>query len=285
MSELIVNILLLVFGAALGSFINVLGFRYSTKNGFKDALAGRSRCQYGGHELKWIDLIPIFSFLFLRGKCRTCKKPISWRYPLVEVLAALTALFVPLQIGFGIPALLWVVCFWTLLLISIIDLRLKIIPNSLVILIAVSGLGLVAYKYFDGVFDKPIGSGGISSMGMYYLTFIIGHNVLLNYLYALIFALMLFGWAYLLSKGKAMGMGDVKLATALGAWFILPDMVLAMALAFIVGSVVGLIMMRFGKLKFKSSVPFGPVMATGVTLVFFFGYDIVNAYFKIFGLF
>src|SRR3989344_385215 len=105
MPEVAINILLLVFGAAMGSFISVLGFRYSMSKGFRDALTGRSRCQHGGHGLTWVDLVPIFSFLCLLGKCRTCKKSISWRYPLIEASAALIAFFVPAQIGFGIPAL------------------------------------------------------------------------------------------------------------------------------------------------------------------------------------
>ena len=285
MPEVAVNILLLVFGATIGSFLNVLGFRYSVKSGFKDALTGRSKCQHGGHKLGWVDLIPVFSFLFLRGKCRTCKKLISWRYPLVEVLAALVALFVPLQIGFGIPALLWAVCLWVLLLISIIDLRLKIIPDSLVIFLVVLGAGLMAFQHANGLFGGGLtGFRGISSLGAYYLAFSVGQNIWLNHLYASLFALALFGGVHAASKGKAMGLGDVKLVTALGVCLVFPDMVLAPMLAFITGSIVGLIMMRLGKLKFKSSLPFGPFIATGVTLVFFFGYDIVNAYFKIFGL-
>ncbi|MCR4261080.1 MAG: prepilin peptidase [Candidatus Colwellbacteria bacterium] len=281
----VTNALLIIFGAAIGSFINVLGFRYSTKNKFGNALRGRSKCQHGGHGLKWLDLIPVFSFLFLRGKCRTCHKPISWRYPIVEALAGLVALFVPLQIGFGIPALLWVLGFWTLLLISIIDLRLQIIPNSLVIFLAALGVGSMAYQYTDGLWGDWLRYYEISSLGAYYLTFRIGSSILLNHVYATLVALALFGGIYIASKGKAMGLGDVKLVAALGAWLVFPDMVLAMALSFIVGSIVGLTMMALGKLKFKSGIPFGPFIATGVTLVFFFGYDIVNAYFKIFGFF
>jgi len=284
-SSMVTEIISLIFGAAIGSFINVLGFRYSTRNGFKAALRGRSRCQHGGHELKWLDLIPVLSFLFLRGQCRTCRKSISWQYPIVEMLAALVALFVPLRMGFSLPTLLWVLGFWTLLLISIIDLRLQIIPNSLVIFLAALGVGLIASQYTDGLWGKVLEYNGISSLGAYYILFRIGNSAFFNHLYAIIFAFALFGGVHFASKGKAMGLGDVKLATVLGVWFVFPDMVLAIALSFIVGSIVGLIMMGFGKLKFKSGIPFGPFMATGVTLVFFFGYDIVNAYFKIFGIF
>lgn len=284
MSEVATNILLLVFGAAIGSFINVLGFRYSTKKGFADALTGRSKCPHCGHELGWMDLIPVFSFLLLMGKCRTCKRPISWRYPTVEILAALVALLVPLTIGFGVDALLWVLGLWILLLISIIDFRLKIIPNSLVILLGTLGVGLMIFKYFTGVFDDPLGVRGVSLIGAHYLSFQIGENALLNHLWAALFCFALFGGLYFLSKGRAMGLGDVKLSIVLALWLTFPDMVLAMALSFIVGSIVGLLMIRFGRLKFKSNVPFGPFMAIGVTLVFFLGYDIVNAYFKVFGL-
>lgn len=285
MLEVVTDILLLVFGAAIGSFINVLGFRYSVKKGFRDALFGRSKCPHCKHQLGWMDLIPALSFIFLMGKCRYCKKPISWRYLLGEVSAALIALFVPLQIGFGIPALLWAICLWTLLLISIVDFRLKIIPDSLVLLITILGFGLIVFKYSNGYFDELTRFNGVSLMGAHYLTFSIGKNILMNHFYSILFALGLFGGLYGLSRGRAMGMGDVKLASALGLWLIFPDMVLAMALAFIVGSIVGLVLMQLKKLKFKSNVPFGPFIAAGVTLVFFFGYDIVNGYFKIFGIF
>lgn len=284
MPGVVSNIFLFAFGAAAGSFIGTLGMRYSARKGFKDALEGRSRCEHGGHELKWMDLIPIASFIFLGGRCRTCKGRISLKYPLIEAVAGLIALYVPLRMGFGMPALFFVVGLWTLLLISIVDLRLKLISDGLVGFVFLLGVGLLALKYSGGLFDAPAGFEGVSFLGAYYLTFRAGQAVLMNHLYALVFSLVLFGGIHALSKGKAMGLGDVKLAAALGPWLVLPDMVLAAALAFVAGSIVGLGMMGLGKLKFKSSVPFGPFIAAGVTLVVFFGYDIADAYFKIFGL-
>ncbi|MDP3953409.1 MAG: prepilin peptidase [bacterium] len=284
MPEAAVNIALFVLGAAVGSFLNVLALRFSEESGFGPALRGRSKCPHCGRTLTWSELIPIFSFLAQGGKCRGCKGRISLVYPTVELLAGLIAVFVPLHLGFGVPALIWVLALWTLLLISAIDLRLGLIPNGLVALLAALGGTLFAYKHFLGYFEGLIGSKTASYIGHYYLTFRVGESVLVNHLLAGGFGLVLFGGIYLLSKGKAMGLGDVKLVAALGTLLVLPDMVLAVALSFMVGSVVGLGMMKFGKLEFKSSVPFGPFLAIGVTFVLFFGYDIVDAYFKLFGI-
>ncbi|MEX2054033.1 MAG: prepilin peptidase [Candidatus Colwellbacteria bacterium] len=284
MPEVAVNIMLFVLGAAIGSFLNVLAMRFSEESGFKLAAKGRSRCPHCSKTLTWSELIPLLSFVAQGRRCRECKKPISWVYPGVELLAGLIAVFVPLHLGYGIPALMWVLVLWTLLLISAIDLRLGLIPNGLVVLVGLFGGTIFTYKYLMGYFEVISASKVVSYIGHYYLTFRAGDSVLINHLFAIGFGLALFGGIYLLSKGKAMGLGDVKLAAALGTLLVLPDMVLAMALSFIVGSGVGLGMMKFGKLKFKSSVPFGPFMAIGVTLVFFFGYDIVDAYFTLFGL-
>jgi len=284
MPDVAVRITLFVLGTAIGSFINVLALRYSEKNGFKRAMRGRSKCPHCSKTLKWYELIPIVSFLIQLGKCRGCGKGISLMYPAVELAAGLIALYVPLQLGYGVAACIWAVALWTLLLMSFIDLRLKLIPNGLVVLLTTLGSGLFLYRYSTGYFSDYVGSKGISFIGHYYLTFRVGSEALVNYLWAVAFGLVLFGGIYLLSKGKAMGLGDVKLAGALGTLLVFPDMVAAMALSFIVGAAVGLVLMKWKGMSFKSSVPFGPFMALGVTLVFFFGYDIVNAYFKLFGL-
>ncbi|MDP3953750.1 MAG: prepilin peptidase [bacterium] len=284
MLEAAVNIALFILGTAIGSFLNVLAFRFSEKSGFGPAMKGRSKCPHCSKVLTWSELVPILSFLIQGGECRGCKGRISLVYLTVEFLAGLIAVFVPIHLSFGVPALIWVLVLWTLLLISAIDLRLGLIPNGLVALVAALGGTLFAYRYFSGYFETFIGSKTASYIGHYYLTFSVGESVLINHLLAIGFGLALFGGVYLLSKGKAMGLGDVKLAGALGTLLVLPDMVLAVALAFIVGSLAGIIMMKFGKLQFKSSVPFGPFLAIGVTFVLFFGYDIVDAYFKLFGI-
>jgi len=269
----------------VGSFLNVLGTRYSEKDGFRLAAHGRSRCPHCGKSLNWYELVPIFSFIFLRGKCLKCKKKISLQYPSVEILTGLVFLLVPLTLGQGIPAAIWVIAFLSFILISIIDIRLKIIPDKLVALIAILGVLLLVFYRSTGKFGLVNGKISGSFLGSYAISFWIGEpNIYLNYAIGALFGLLFFGAIYFLSKGKAMGFGDVKLAGAVGLLLGWPDIALALILAFITGAVYGSALILRGKKEMKSVIPFGPFIILGVTLVFFFGYYILNGYFSAFGL-
>ena len=126
---------LFILGAAIGSFLNVLASRYSEKTGFRRALRGRSRCDKCKRTLCWYELIPILSFVALRGQCRTCNKSIPGLYTLVEIIAGLLTVLVPLQIGFTPLALIWVAVFWLLLLLSLFPIILgpvQLVPFVLV---------------------------------------------------------------------------------------------------------------------------------------------------------
>ncbi|MDP3785445.1 MAG: prepilin peptidase, partial [bacterium] len=167
---------LFVFGLAFGSFLNVVALRArrwtrnppaggTQKNAEDSILSGRSRCMRCGTTLRWHELIPLLSFLFLRGKCRTCKEKISWQYPIVELLSGLIFLFSPLYFarffgvgnlfffrpelwGFYFFVFVWVVAFWLLLLMSVIDIRHYIIPDELNMMLGVFGVFLVGLKIF-----------------------------------------------------------------------------------------------------------------------------------------
>lgn len=278
-------LILAIIGAAVGSFINVLGPRYTKKDGFSKGILGRSRCIHCRRNLRWFELIPVISFLWQGGKCRRCHKSIPWSYTVVELLSASAAVLVPLKLGMTVPALIWVLAFWILILVSVIDLRLKLIPNELVVLLALLGLANVLWYQFFGPTDALLTLKGASFIGHYALVFTLSGSVWLNHILSITFGGLLFGALYYFSKGKAMGLGDVKLVVALGTLVVWPDIVLALTLPFILGSVVGLTLIALGKAKIKSSIPFGPYIAAGVTLVFFFGYDIVNGYFQLFGVF
>ena len=272
-------------GAAIGSFLNVLGLRYSEEKGFKEAFKGRSKCTKCGATLRWYELVPIFSFILLRGKCRTCSEKISWQYIAVEILSGLMPIFVTQAIGFNYLAITWTLIFWTLILIALTDIRLRIVPNYLVLLILFMGSSNIVYRYAtDRVNRYGSGLDGIKFLDSYSLIFSF-QNEIFNHIASITFALILFGGIYLLSRGSAMGMGDVKLSVALSTLFVWPDIILVLTLPFIIGSIFGVALMSFHKIKFRSAVPFAPFIALGVTLVFFFGYDIVNAYFKLFNIF
>ena len=136
-----IYIFLFVFGTLIGSYINVLGLRYSPEAGFKLSNKGRSHCPYCGHTLRWYELIPLFSFLIQRGKCRICRHKLSLQYPVVEILSGLVFVFVPMKLGFGFPAMIWILAFLTFIVLSIIDFRFKVIPNKLNIFIATIEIG------------------------------------------------------------------------------------------------------------------------------------------------
>src|SRR3989344_6253357 len=120
-----------IIGALVGSYLNVLSLRFSRDVGFKASRKGRSRCPYCGRTLHWYELIPVVSFLIQGGKCRSCHKRLSLQYPIVELLSALTLIFVPWQLGWSILTVLWILVFLVFILIAVIDLRLGIIPDKL----------------------------------------------------------------------------------------------------------------------------------------------------------
>lgn len=268
----------------MGSFLNVLSSRYSEKTGFKKAFQGRSYCDHCKKTLRWFELIPILSYLFQRGKCMSCKGAIPWQYAFVELLAGLIAIAVPLKIGFTFFAFIWVFVLWTLLLMSIVDFRLKIIPNSLVVAILFLGVVSLVYQYIYPPTSIVAITEGLNLLGHYSLVLTASFNFFVNHVVAVGAGILLFGGIYLLTRGRAMGFGDVKLVGALGFLIAWPDILVVLVTPFLVGSLVGLPLILSKKLKLKSSIPFGPFIAIGVLLTFFFGYDIVNAYFGIFNL-
>ena len=279
------QLLLFAFGALVGSFINVLGSRYSDKDGCKLAVRGRSKCDYCKKLLKWYELVPVFSFLFLRRKCLKCKKKLSWQYPLVEILTGLVFVLVPLKLGQSIPSAIWLFAFLIFILISVIDLRLKIIPDKLTALVGILGVLLFVFYKTTGRFGLVDGTINGSFLGSYAVSFWLGNqNIFLNYAIGVSIGLLFFGSIYFLSKGKAMGFGDVKLATAIGLLLGWPDSFLAFVLAFITGSIYGSILILRKQKRAKDVIPFGPFIILGVILVFFFGYYILNGYFATFGL-
>lgn len=285
MIELAQVVFLFVFGAFIGSYINVVGVRYSTEAGFKSSNTGRSHCPYCGHTLRWYELIPLASFIIQRRRCRECSKKISWQYPIVEIIAGLIFIFPSWIFGFGVPAALWTLIFLIFLLISIIDLRLRVIPNKLNAIVAITGIVLIAFRYISGEYGSGLTIQG-TFLGSYAIAFWpFGENILINHAIGATVAIVFFGLLYVFSRGRAMGFGDVKLASAVGILMGWPDVALALILSFILGSVVGVFYLLTNKKGMKDTLPFGPFIVLGVTLVFLFGYDIINGYFRLFNIY
>ncbi len=281
-------------GISVGSFINVISLRYDPEEKIlsKRTIGGRSHCLYCRKELKWFELVPIFSFLWQKGRCRGCGRFLFWQYPIVEFLSGLIFVLVPIKIlttNYGLPTnnfqflflILWVLIFLIFLLISIIDFRHYIIPDQLNLLLAFIGFFLLILSQLtNSPIHQLIGSG--SFLGYYGALINPFSNIWANHFFASFMAMFFFGAIIILTRGKGMGWGDFKLAGALGLIFGWPDILVVVALSFIIGSIISAGLMLKGKKTIKDAVPFGPFLVIGAAGVFFLGYQIINLYFKFF---
>lgn len=278
--------ILFFLGTAAGSFLGVIADRYREDLPIwdKKIIGGRSFCEFCKTKLRWFELVPIFSFLFQRGKCLTCGRRLSIRYPLFEIGSGLIFLLIPLGLKniygvYTVPYLassLWIAVFWLLFLASVIDLKLRIIPDEIEILLLALGTFVIV--------SQPFGATEGSFLGGYGILFGIRDNVWLNHFFAAAAAALLFAFLILITKGKGMGGGDMKLAAAMGFVFGWPDIILVVILSFVVGSFFGIAAIFLRKAGFRSSVAFGPFLSLAGIIVFFFGYGILKFYFGLFGL-
>jgi leader peptidase (prepilin peptidase) / N-methyltransferase len=271
----------------VGSFLNVVSLRFNPE---EDRLwknvGGRSRCSSCGHTLSWYELIPLLSFIFQKGRCRHCSAKLTWQYPIVELLSGAIFVLVPYTLWPGhtflnVPYVLivfWVLAFLTLLLMSVIDLHHRIIPDSLNFFITFLGLALIGYRYFIGDFSVLSDYGS----GSYSLLFPFAESFPLNHLLGALFGFLSLGALYFISKGRGMGLGDVKLALALGIFVGWPDIVLGLALAFITGSVISVGLIAAKLKTMKDYLPFGPFIALGVAITFSLGETLIRLYFNFF---
>ncbi|MDP2703683.1 MAG: prepilin peptidase [bacterium] len=320
---------LFVLGLAFGSFLNVVALRYSPeKQVFSlKRISGRSCCPKCKRTLRWYELLPLVSFVFLRGRCRTCRGKISWQYPIVELLSGLIFISVPFYFArfFGIGdlfffrpelwefyafVLVWIVVFWFLLLMSIIDIRHYIIPNAVNLVLLVLGGVSVFLKMFSGGWLLSFQQSFVGSYsvlfslfpelveGIHYgigspsiLQLADSGNIVLGHIIGFLIGGFFFWAVYSLTRRKGIGFGDVKLGFALGFFLGWPDILFAMLFAFIVGGAWGvgvLIARKIGSpsinsgTTLKSRLPFGPFFAIGTAMVVFAGHSILQWYFGLF---
>ena len=257
---MLVVLLLVVLGLLFGSFVNALVWRLHEK---KNWVSDRSECPHCHHKLGALDLVPVFSWLFLRGKCRYCRKPIP-DSPLVEL--AVPALFVtsyvfwpePLQGGGLYAFILWLVFLVGFVALALYDLKWMLLPDVIVFpLIGLAVLQVLGRLIvFGGSWQDAVGS--------------VGGAAVMSGLFYGIFAL---------SKGRWIGFGDVKLAVVLGllAGGVLQAL-LVLFVASVIGSLLSLPLVLAGKASRKSHLPFGPMLIAGVVVVVLFGQAIIDWY-------
>ncbi len=249
------TIYVFLIGTAIGSFLNVLIDRLPHEK----SIMGRSQCDHCRRTLTVIDLFPIISFVILRGKCRTCKKTLSIQYPLVELLTGVCFALV-WAIGYQQPVW-WETSYdmvWrsvlipisymfiasSLIVMLVADFKYQIIPDEMQILLILAA----------GLLKIALGN----PLQIIFFSVVEGVAVFLP-----IFLI------YLITKGKGMGFGDVKLAFGMGFFLGIKSGLLALYFGFIFGAVYGTILILLKKKKMKSKIAFGPFLILGIVVVVF----------------
>lgn len=250
------TVVITFFGLLLGSFANVIILRLPSK---ESIVTPRSRCPRCKVQVKWYDNIPVVSFLLLRGKCRACAAKISWRYPIVELLMAVLFCLVTLHVGFKWTLVEYLIFIFGLVVITFIDLDHYLIPDVFSLSGIVIGLLGASFNPERSFWDALAGvlMGG-------------GFLWVIAYLYLVI------------RKQEGMGGGDIKLLGWIGAvlgWQAIPFVILSSS---VLGSIVGLAMMRKSNDGLKTVLPFGPFLALGSVIYLLGGHILAYNYLVLF---
>lgn len=260
--DLLISLVVFFFGTIIGSFLNVVAYRYNTGR----TLGGRSMCFSCGKKLHWHELIPLASYISQGGKCLGCRSHISLQYPIVEALTGFVfasifihfAHLLPVNILlFGVHALYAAIIWSLVIVIAVYDIRHTIIPERLVwLLAALSFIGIFIFSGDALVLRLPS-------------VWEISSGVIL----ALPFALL---WYF--SGGKLMGLGDAKLIFALGYILPISNGVAGLIISFWIGTVIALLLLAFrkGKYSMKSEIPFGPFLAIGFFIAYLFSVTVFD---------
>ena len=254
--ELLVGITIFIMGLCIGSFINMAVYRYATKNQLesrkfkvKSKSENRSFCDYCGKQLHWYNNIPVLSWCFQAGKSQCCHKKLPLLYPLVELGTALlmTSYFVFIDSSLTLRLTLGLVLVAVMVFSTIVDLKYMILPDESTIIMILLALALFGFGNWLSAF------GATAFLGI----------------------------LYLVTRGKGMGFGDVKLALFIGLFLGYPKIVVAFYVAFITGSIVGVVLLLLKKKGRTSVIPFGPFLLLGTLVAWWWGKSI---WYQVFGI-
>lgn len=234
-----------VLGLVLGSFMSVIVFRLDVKEGI---IKGRSECRKCLAKLKWHDLAPVFSFIWLRGRCRYCKDKISFIYPTMELaVAGSFVLFSVFRgLSFDVEMIYWLAIIFVFLILAFFDYLFYILPDKVIL----TGLGI-----------------------SFFYTIIFERGMILNGLFTGLGLALFFGTIYLVSHGEWIGFGDVKLAFLVGFVLGYPLALLSVVAAVWTGAIWGMLLMARGRANLKTALPFGSFLSAVVIL-----FSILNDY-------
>lgn len=250
MELILLDWVVFIFGAAFGSFLNVLVDRLPR---LESPVHGRSRCENCGKVLAALDLIPIVSFILLSGRCRYCKNKIPSRLFFVEILCGmlLSSLFLYIYLN-GFPLISFfplAAIFFSLTGVFLADSIYGIIPDEFVVCIIIASVILQVAL----------------------------HESLIPYVLSATGTFAFFFLPYLITKGKAMGFGDIKLAFSLGIFLGFPNIIVGTYISFLTGALISLILIMLRKKKLRGdTIPFGPFMVIGAIVAYFIGNRIIE---------
>jgi leader peptidase (prepilin peptidase)/N-methyltransferase len=242
----------IIFGAMVGSFLNVCIYRLPKE---ESIVWPRSHCPTCKKTIRFYDNIPLVSYLLLRGRCRHCKGSISFQYPLVEGITALSSFLLIMKFGPSLSYLFYFALVAALIVITVIDLYHQIIPD----VISLPGIGV----------------GLLTSLVIPQITFF---NSLMGILLgggSLFLVATLYEWIF---KREGMGGGDVKLLAMIGAFLGWKAVILTILLSSLIGSITGILMMILKGKDFKYAIPFGPFLSLGAVIALFYGESLMRWY-------
>jgi prepilin signal peptidase PulO-like enzyme (type II secretory pathway) len=247
-------IFLFLLGLITGSFLSMFTYRLPREMSF----GGRSFCDHCGKKITWLENIPLLSYLFIKGKCKDCNRHISLRYPLIELLTALSFVFVYfiyqhpvdflfflIQQTFGPLGLIYVLILLSLFIsLFVIDLETQILPDKILRVL------LILITIFCFMLPSPL----------------LFQHLIWGFISASFFLLI-----YLLTKERGLGFGDVKLGFVIGFLLGFPHTIVWILLSFISGSIVGIIMLILRMAKLGQPIPFGPFLIASALITLIYG--------------
>lgn len=267
------DILFILIGLLIGSFLNVCIARLPEG---ESVVFPNSRCPKCGTAIRAFDNIPVVSYLLLGGKCRSCRGTISWQYPVVEALTALTFWAAYYFVGFQLKTLLLLVFFSAIIVLIFIDLNHRILPDT------ITKPGIVMGLVFSLLAPVQDGTAAFVSSLM---GFPIEHPMLLSFLDSLIGALVCGGFLWFVAeayfrirKMEGLGLGDIKLMGMVGAFLGVRLALLTIMLGSFMGAVIGLIYIKFAGKDGRYELPFGSFLGVAAIISALRGAQMIGQY-------
>ncbi|MFT5425834.1 MAG: leader peptidase (prepilin peptidase)/N-methyltransferase [Gammaproteobacteria bacterium] len=268
-----------MLGMCIGSFLNVVIYRLpkmmqqdwheqccellDIKNQKREQQTNlifpRSSCPACQHKISTLENIPVISYLFLKGRCRSCNIKISLQYPLIEIFTGLTTAYIAWHFGFSLQALFAALLTWALISLSMIDLEHSLLPDDITLPFMWLGLACSIFGVFTDITSSLIGA-------------MLGYSILW----------LIFMSFKVITGKEGMGYGDFKLLALLGAWLGWQSLPLIILLSSITATIIGIAMILFKGRDKAAAFPFGPYLAISGWITLFWGEELIGTYQTIF---